>query len=115
MEAKKARKKYVGFSAQREQCRLNKYTYTEKCSCGMVTLMCNYPFTEPAHKKGVCRANTCTDMRTLPDEIVEADRELSGSPAETDEAPALTEDANKEATYEEGHKEAEESLGNTEQ
>lgn len=55
--------KHVSFPNQREQCRLNKYTYTEKCACGILTLMCNYPFEDPKHKKGICRANTCTDMR----------------------------------------------------
>ncbi len=62
--------KHVSFPNQREQCRLNKFTYTEKCTCGIVTLMCNYPFPDPKHKKGVCRASTCTDMRkTLADDI----------------------------------------------
>lgn len=69
---KKARSKHVGFSAQREQCRLNKYTYTEKIN-GLPVLLCNYPFPQPEHKKGVCRANTCTDMREIPDDIVDAD------------------------------------------
>ena len=81
-QQKPIRKKYVSFAAQREQCRLNKYTYTETCDCGKVTLMCNYPFPDPTHRKGCCRANTCTDMRTLPDEIVEADKEQV-----TNEAP----------------------------
>lgn len=79
MEAKKKdRKKHVSFATQREQCRLNKFTYDEKCSCGIVTLMCNYPFPQPDHRKGICKASTCTDMRTLPDEIVEADKEEAG-------------------------------------
>jgi hypothetical protein len=64
--------KHVSFPAQREQCRLNKFTYTEKCSCGIITLMCNYPFDDPKHKKGVCRASTCTDMRKTLAEDVEA-------------------------------------------
>lgn len=59
----KGKNKYVSFAAQREQCRLNKFTYTEKCSCGIVSLMCNYPFGTANHKKGMCRASTCTDMR----------------------------------------------------
>ncbi len=62
--------KYVSFANQREQCRLNKYTYEDKCECGIITLMCNYPFSDPKHKKGKCRASTCTDMRkTLAEDI----------------------------------------------
>ncbi len=78
-----AKSKHVSFPAQREQCRLNKFTYTEKCSCGMVTLMCNYPFPEPTHKKGICRANTCTDMRkTLAEDINEISEETFDEGAE---------------------------------
>jgi hypothetical protein len=66
----KGKSKYVSFAAQREQCRLNKFTYTEKCGCGIVSLMCNYPFDDTKHKKGMCRASTCTDMRkTLADDV----------------------------------------------
>lgn len=68
----KGKSKYVSFAAQREQCRLNKFTYTEKCDCGIVSLMCNYPFDDPKHKKGMCRANTCTDMRKTLAEDVDA-------------------------------------------
>lgn len=85
--------KHVSFPAQREQCRLNKFTYTEKCSCGIVTLMCNYPFSDPKHKKGNCRASTCTDMRkTLAEDlnaIVEEpvkEEVPAGEAAATDEA-----------------------------
>ncbi len=69
----KTKSKHVSFQAQREQCRLNKYTYIEKCgSCKAPVLMCNYPFLDPSHKKGVCRASTCTDMRkTLAEDIDE--------------------------------------------
>ncbi len=70
----KSRNKYVSFPQQREQCRLNKYTYIEKCgSCKTPVLMCNYPFGDPKHKKGVCKASTCTDLRTIPADIIEAD------------------------------------------
>jgi hypothetical protein len=32
--------------------------------------MCNYPFDLKEHKKGVCRASTCTDMRkTLAEDL----------------------------------------------
>ena len=76
--------KHVSFPNQREQCRLNKFTYTEKCTCGIVTLMCNYPFTDPKHKKGVCRASTCTDMRkTLADDI----NAISGEEVVKEEEP----------------------------
>ncbi len=76
------RSKHVGFAAQREFCRNNKHTYTEKFKDGVVAntlepvLMCNYPFPDPYHKKGVCRANTCTDMREIPEEIVYADEKI---------------------------------------
>lgn len=66
MADKKVRTKHVGYAAQREFCRNNKHTYIEKFS-GDPVLMCNYPFPDPYHKKGVCRANTCTDMREIPD------------------------------------------------
>jgi hypothetical protein len=59
----KTKSKYISFAKQREWCRLNKYTYTEKCGCGVISLMCNYPFDVSSHKKGMCRASTCTDMR----------------------------------------------------
>jgi hypothetical protein len=74
MEDKKVRPKHVGFAGQREFCRNNKHAYTEKINETPV-LMCNYPFPDPYHKKGVCRANTCTDMREIPQEITEADAE----------------------------------------
>ncbi len=74
----KVRSKHIGFSAQREQCRLNKYTYTEKITDisgknTMSILFCNYPFTDPTHKKGICKASTCTDMREIPADVVAAD------------------------------------------
>ncbi len=69
------RSKHVGFVAQREFCRNNKHTYMEKFS-GDSVLMCNYPFPDPYHKKGVCRANACTDMREIPEEIVYADEKI---------------------------------------
>ena len=72
MTDKKVRSKHVGYTAQREQCRLNKYTYTENVG-GCVVLFCNYPFNDPYHKKGICRANTCTDMREIPADVVAAD------------------------------------------
>ena len=78
-EKKNGRSKHVSYPAQREQCRLNKHTYIEKCgTCGQKHLMCNYPFPQPDHKKGFCKAVTCTDMRTIPEEIVEADEEEKG-------------------------------------
>jgi hypothetical protein len=72
MADKKVRPKHFGYGAQREFCRNNKHTYIEKFS-GDPVLMCNYPFTDPFHKKGVCRASTCTDMREIPSEITTAD------------------------------------------
>jgi hypothetical protein len=69
---KKVRAKHIGFSGQREFCRNNDHTYTEKFG-GEQVLMCNYPFPDIHHRKGVCRANTCTDMREIPAEITEAD------------------------------------------
>lgn len=91
-----AKSKHVSFPNQREQCRLNKFTYTEKCGCGIVTLMCNYPFADPKHKKGVCRASTCTDMRkTLAEDI----DEISGEETFDEGAEKVTEamGADKEA------------------
>ncbi len=73
MTEKAKRKKHVSYQAQREQCRLNKYTYEEKIG-GAPYLMCNYPFPSPNHKKGLCKANLCTDMREIPDDIVDADK-----------------------------------------
>ncbi len=73
----KKRSKHVGFAGQREFCRNNKHTYMEKFDGLQPVLMCNYPFIDPYHKKGVCRANTCTDMREIPEEITEADSALS--------------------------------------
>ncbi len=75
MTDKKARSKHIGYGAQREQCRLNKYTYTEKVN-GVFTLFCNYPFPQPEHKKGLCKANTCTDMREIPADVVAADEKV---------------------------------------
>lgn len=69
---KKVRSKHIGYSAQREQCRLNKYTYIEKIN-GAAVLFCNYPFDAPGHKKGLCKAGTCTDMREIPADVVAAD------------------------------------------
>ena len=76
---KKVRAKHVGYAGQREFCRNNGHTYTEKFT-EQTVLMCNYPFPDIHHKKGVCRANTCTDMREIkavevPQEIIEADKE----------------------------------------
>jgi hypothetical protein len=85
-------KKYESFATQRESCRLNKYAYTEKIDLAggakLPVLFCNYPFGDPHHKKGVCKASTCTDMRAVPQEVVIAD--LEGK----DEAitPPLTDD-----------------------
>jgi hypothetical protein len=93
MEAKKkVRAKHVGFSGQREFCRNNEHTYTEKFS-GEQVLMCNYPFPDIFHKKGVCRANTCTDMREIPQEITEADAAaVKGSEGVLDEEIKAVED-----------------------
>jgi hypothetical protein len=79
---KKARLKHVGYAAQREFCRNNKHTYIERFVGEPVT-MCNYPFPSIHHKKGVCRASTCTDMREIPAEISDADleNELSKVPS----------------------------------
>ncbi len=69
--------KYTSFAAQRESCRLNKFAYTEKIEFGggakLPILFCNYPFLDPSHKKGLCKASTCTDLRQIPSEVVEAD------------------------------------------
>jgi hypothetical protein len=68
------KKKHVSFPQQREQCRLNKFTYIEKVgSLKEPLLFCNYPFPEPTHKKGICKASLCTDMREIPDDILAAD------------------------------------------
>ncbi len=72
MTEKKARGKHIGYTAQREQCRLNKYTYIEKIN-GAGILFCNYPFDTATHKKGLCKASTCTDMREIPSDILAAD------------------------------------------
>ncbi len=77
------RSKHVGFAAQREFCRNNKHTYMEKIA-GDSVLMCNYPFPDPYHKKGVCKANTCTDMREIPEEVTQADEDLSKEVVEDD-------------------------------
>jgi hypothetical protein len=78
------RKKHVSYAKQREVCRLAKFTYEEKCStCSQNFLMCNFPFPEPDHKKGFCRASTCTDMREIPDMVVEADKQEGQSPVST--------------------------------
>jgi hypothetical protein len=78
------RPKHVSFAKQREWCRLNKHTYTEKCgNCKTPILMCNYPFINPDHKKGFCKASTCTDMREIaetpeeevPQAILDAEKE----------------------------------------
>ncbi len=94
-ETKKSRPKHISFQQQREQCRLNKFTYIEKCGgCKTPVLMCNYPFESPVHKKGVCKASTCTDMRTIPPEIVQADEK------EVEKATEAGCDTNDEACYE---------------
>ncbi len=72
MTENKVRGKHIGYGAQREQCRLNKYTYIEKIN-GAPVLFCNYPFSAPEHKKGLCKAGTCTDMRSIPADVVAAD------------------------------------------
>ncbi len=72
MKDKKTRSKHIGYSAQREQCRLNKFTYIEKIN-GAPVLFCNYPFEDISHKKGICKAGTCTDMREIPADILAAD------------------------------------------
>jgi hypothetical protein len=36
--------------------------------------MCGYPSSDPEFKKGFCKAATCTSIREIPDEIVEADK-----------------------------------------
>jgi hypothetical protein len=74
MAEKKTRAKHVGYAAQREFCRNNKHTYIEKFD-GDPILMCMYPFPDPYHKRGVCRANTCTDMREIPQDITVEDEE----------------------------------------
>ncbi len=79
MTEKKVRSKHIGYGAQREQCRLNKYTYIEKVN-GAPILFCNYPFPEPEHKKGLCKAGTCTDMREIPAGIVAADESGDNTP-----------------------------------
>jgi hypothetical protein len=66
------KKKHVSYPQQREQCRLNKFTYEEKIGTQRY-LMCNYPFPQPVHKKGLCKASLCTDMREIPDDILAAD------------------------------------------
>ncbi len=81
MSEKKTRSKHIGYNAQREQCRLNKYTYIENISSlggsiKMPVLFCNYPFSQPEHKKGLCKASTCTDMREIPDDVVLADSKI---------------------------------------
>jgi DNA-directed RNA polymerase subunit L len=98
-KVKKVRSKHVGYAAQREFCRNNNHTYTEKLNsltklivCGEAVLMCNYPFPDPYHKKGVCRASTCTDMREIPAEITEADEALS-SQISASQIPASEEKA----------------------
>ncbi len=73
-EKKTNRKKHISYPKQREQCRLNKHTYIEKCdTCGQKFLMCAYPSSDPDFKKGFCKASTCTTIREIPDEVVEAD------------------------------------------
>ncbi len=70
-------RKYTSYPAQREVCRLNKgQTYTEVVG-GAKLLFCNYPFTNPHHRKGLCKASTCTDLRQIPQEIVDIDEEAS--------------------------------------
>ncbi len=92
MTDKKVRGKHIGYGAQREQCRLNKYTYIEKIN-GAPVLFCNYPFTEHDHKKGLCKAGTCTDMREIPADVVAADDkvEVPGEKAETSKTKPFNE------------------------
>ncbi len=73
------RSKHISYGAQREQCRLNKYTYIEKIN-GIPVLFCNYPFTNATHKKGLCKASTCTDMREIPADVVAADQSSKNTP-----------------------------------
>jgi hypothetical protein len=83
-------KKYDSFATQREKCRNNGYAYTEKIDLAdgykMPVLFCNYPFEDPSHKKGLCVAKTCTDLRKkpapaptqdadVPPEVLKADKE----------------------------------------
>lgn len=100
---KKVRAKHVGFAAQREFCRNNDHTYTEKFS-GEAVLFCNYPFPDPYHKKGVCRANTCTDMREIPQEITEADEGVThnGAPGDDLTDEEIDDAANEALTYSAG-------------
>lgn len=95
MTEKKARSKHIGYNAQREQCRLNKYTYIEKIN-GVPVLFCNYPFGDPTHKKGLCKAGTCTDMREIPGDVLAADNDIAARDAQEQEA------------YEASHREAQE-------
>lgn len=78
MPEKKIRSKHIGYNAQREQCRINKYTYIEKIN-GVPYLFCNYPFPQPEHKKGICKAGTCTDMREIPHDVVAADEDVNNT------------------------------------
>jgi hypothetical protein len=94
-EKKKVRAKHVGFSGQREFCRNAGHTYIEKFS-GDPVLMCNYPFPDPYHKKGVCRANTRTDMREIPEQT-EADSVLDEAIIANDEE-VLTHEGNGEVS-----------------
>jgi hypothetical protein len=64
--------KYLSFATQREDCRLDGKTYTEKIH-GAKILFCNFPFTDIHHKRGLCKASTCTDLRQIPEEVVRAD------------------------------------------
>lgn len=75
MTEKTVSKKRIGFNMQREQCRMNNYTYIEKVS-GLRVLFCNYPFDERTHRKGICKASTCTDMREIPEDVLTADSNI---------------------------------------
>jgi hypothetical protein len=76
------RKKHISYPSQREQCRLNKHTYEDKCgTCGQKYLMCGYPSNDPEFKKGFCKAATCTSIREIPDDIVEADQKENTVPS----------------------------------
>ena len=103
MPEKKVRSKHIGYNAQREQCRLNKYTYIEKVN-GAPVLFCNYPFTKPEHKKGICKASTCTDMREIPADIVAADNKVE-VPGEREVSTCKEVDANTLADSGEGQTE----------
>lgn len=84
----KQRKKHISFAAQRERCRLNKWTYVEKCpDCDTKILMCGYPSTDHEFKHGFCKASTCTSIREIPDEVTKADMEMVESKETNEMSP----------------------------